>query len=107
MSEFKRWDVWWANFKYQESDIFKDRPVIILEENNLTVLSIKLTTKEPREYDPLDYKIQFWEEANLRKPSTARISKVAVVSKMSFRKYIGRLVLKDILQIQNLIKFSD
>ena len=61
-----------------------NRPVIVLDEDTLGVLSVKITKQMPRRADPYDVPILHWQEANLKLVSTARISKVFLLPKDSF-----------------------
>ena len=52
-----------------------NRPVVVLDENLLGVLSVKITKHKVRKEDPYDTPIIYWSEASLRFASTARVSK--------------------------------
>ena len=52
-----------------------NRPVVVLDDNTLGVLSVKSQNIKVRQNDPYDVPIIYWEDANLRLASTARISK--------------------------------
>lgn len=41
-----RWDVCWANVKYEDSDKTKKRPVLIINSNVAYILAFKMTHKE-------------------------------------------------------------
>lgn len=47
-----QWEVWYANFPYEENPtIVKRRPVIILNVDTLECLSVKVTSHEVRDED--------------------------------------------------------
>ena len=71
-----------------------------MDENILGVLSVKITKHQPRATDPYDIPILYWEEAGLRLASTARVSKVMLLSKDSFIFQIGNLCEEDIERIE-------
>lgn len=92
----KIWELWYANFPYEDRPESKDRPVIVLNTNPLCVLSIKVTSQEIRDKDKYDTTIDHWQEAGLVKPSVARISKTVSLDEDKFRRKIGDLHKDDI-----------
>lgn len=85
-------EVWFVEFPLEEDKTKTiNRPVVILDENTLGVLSVKITKHSPRKSDKYDVPILFWKEANLRLSSTARISKVTLLSGDDFIFKIGTL----------------
>lgn len=99
---FHRWEIWFADFAFEEDDgRSKDRPVIILSINPLTIATVKVTSKEVREEDPYDVEIKYWKEANFSKPSVARVSKQQSISKALFRRCVGKLHPQDALNVMN------
>lgn len=90
------WEVWFASFPYEEdSNIVKNRPVIILDVEKLEVLSTKITSHDIRENDPFDTSIIYWREAGLNKPSVARVAKTFRLHKDNFAHKIGDLQEED------------
>ena len=85
----KQWELWYANFPFEDKNISKDRPVIILSVQPLCVLSIKVTSHEVREADKYDVPITHWQEAGLKHESVARISKTVSLDNSKFRRKIG------------------
>lgn len=81
-----------------------NRPVIVLDENILGVLSVKITKHSPRSEDPYDTPILYWQEANLRLSSTARVSKVTVLDQDSFIFKIGSLHEEDLVRVENMYR---
>ena len=79
-----------------------NRPVVVLDDNTLGVLSVKITKHKVRQNDPYDVPIIYWEDANLRLASTARISKVILLPKDSFIFKIGSLHREDLLRIESM-----
>lgn len=78
---FNKGEVWFVEFPLEEdNERTINRPVIVLDENVLGVLSVKITKHSPRREDPYDTPILYWKEANLRLSSTARVSKVTLLS---------------------------
>lgn len=100
-------EVWFVEFPLEEDNSKTlNRPVIVLDENTLGVLSVKITKHKARKEDPYDTPILYWEEANLRLASTARVSKVTVLQKDSFIFKIGNLHDDDLCRVENMyVKF--
>jgi mRNA-degrading endonuclease toxin of MazEF toxin-antitoxin module len=96
-------DVWLVNFPLEEdSTQFLPRPVVVLNVETLEVLSVKVTKTDPRDYDDYDIPIVYWQEANLRFKSTARVSKTIYINISQFKHKIGTLHQDDLILIQNL-----
>lgn len=94
-------EVWFVEFPYEEDPtIIKNRPVIVIDQQTLGVLSVKVTKHAVRDDDPYDTPILHWQEANLRLASTARISKVMLLSSDAFIFKIGNLHPDDLAKIQ-------
>ena len=86
-------EVWFVEFPLEENpNRILNRPVVVLDENLLGVLSVKITKHKARKEDPYDIPIIYWEEASLRLASTARVSKVTLLTKDSFIFKIGDLL---------------
>lgn len=77
---------------------------MVLDENLLGVLSVKIMKHKVRVEDPYDMPIIYWEEANLRLASTARVSKVTLLNKESFIFKIGDLHKDDLERIEAMYK---
>lgn len=98
-------EVWFVEFPLEEDPTrIINRPVIVLDENLLGVLSVKITKHKARKEDPYDTPIIYWEEASLRLASTARVSKVTLLSRDSFIFKIGNLHVDDLSRIEDMYK---
>lgn len=95
-------DVWFAEFPLEEdtSQII-ERPVIILDagDGNVEVLCCKVTKHSPRAVDQYDTPIVLWQEAGLRFPSTARISKTMILPKTALIFRIGSILPDDLANV--------
>ena len=100
--EFERWSICWAEMKYEDAEVTKDRPIVILNDLGDTVKAAKCTTHCPR--DSSDYALKFWELSGLSKPTTVRTAKIMEVPKKYIRKKSGKLKLADILAIYKLLE---
>lgn len=96
----QRGEVWFVEFPFEEGSGASNRPVVVLDENVLGVLSVKITKHGPRENDPYDVPILYWREAGLRLSSTARVSKVLLLNSEDFIFKIGDLHPDDLTRIE-------
>ena len=102
---YNKGEVWFVEFPLEEDNSQTiNIPVIVLDENTLGVLSVKITKHSPRKEDPYDTPIIYWQEANLRLASTARVSKVFLLSQDSFIFKIGDLHQDDLERIEEMYK---
>lgn len=102
---YNKGEVWFVEFPLEEDNTqIINRPVIVLDESILGVLSVKITKHSPRAADPYDVPILYWQEANLRLASTARVSKVMLLSQDSFIFKIGELREEDLERIEEMYK---
>ncbi len=91
-NEFRPWEVWYANFPYEEQDgRWSKRPVVILHVTERAVLVAKITTHSKRRCDDLDVVLHHWKSANLNKPSVIRVSKIIEITPENFIMKIGSL----------------
>ena len=107
MAEYQRWEIWEADVPYEEKAGSKRRPVLILSKDTIYVLSLKMTSHEPR-YKALDgeYEVLRWKEAGLEKPTVVQCSKKLRIDRSRFtgKKY-GRLTAIDIIGLQAMLKY--
>jgi hypothetical protein len=102
---YNKGEVWFAEFPLEEDRTkVLNRPVVVLNEKILGVLSIKITKHIPRQEDPYDIPILYWQQANLRYASTARVSKILLLSRDAFMFKIGNLHPTDLKRIETLYK---
>ena len=100
---YNKGEVWFVEFPLEEDNSQTiNRPVVVLDENTLGVLSVKITKHSPRKEDPYDTPIIYWQEANLRLASTARVSKVFLLSQDSFIFKIGDLHQDDLDRVEGM-----
>lgn len=103
MSVFHKGEVWFVGFPKEENpNEILNRPVVVLDEDKLGVLSVKVTKHKVRTEDPYDTPILYWQYAHLRFASTARISKVMILKPEAFITKIGNLHPDDLSRIEDL-----
>ena len=87
------WDIWYAAVPFEDTNEIKKRPVLILDTQDiLTVVAMKLTSKPPRLNE---YSLTDLVAAGLLTPTTARIGKIAKLSRNNLIKKFGSLCEKD------------
>lgn len=100
----EQWEVWLANFVFEDSDDVKQRPVLILsDEEAFPILVAKVTKTPPRNNYIGEYSIVHWKQAGLNYPSTIRLSKRLLLQKDDFVHKLGRLEADDIRAVQKVI----
>ena len=101
MDRFNKGEVWFVGFPYEEDDSkISNRPVVVLDEDTLGVLSVKVTKHKVRVDDAYDTPILYWAQAGLRFASTARVSKVMNLNPDDFIFKIGALHPDDLQKIE-------
>ena len=101
MGKFNKGEVWFAEFPFEEDNSkTMYRPVVVLDEDKLGVLSVKVTRHKVRSDDPFDTPIVYWEQAGLNFMSTARVSKVMNLREDDFIFKIGDLHPDDLKEIE-------
>ena len=83
------YDIWQAKVKFEESDEAKERPVLIWN-NQVFLVAYKMTGTD-RGDDQDEYRIRYWKEAGLTKPTSVRLRKVLRLEKGDLLYKIGEL----------------
>ncbi len=93
-----KWDIWLARVYFEDKpDEFKDRPVVIYDEQAFVCTSFKVTSQIKN--DARHMRIEKWKEAGLSKPSWIDISKTLSIDESCFIKKLGTLDSEDILTL--------
>ena len=85
----ERYDIWQAKVKFEESDEAMERPVLIWN-NQVFLVAYKMTGTD-RGDDQDEYRIRYWKEAGLTKPTSVRLRKVLRLEKGDLLYKIGEL----------------
>ena len=105
LSDFCRWDIWIARVAFEDApEVAKIRPVLVVDEKENYVLSVKITSHSPRSEFAGEYSIRYWQAAGLLKPSTIRLTKRLSLPKEAFIKKIGILQKADIENIESILQ---
>lgn len=100
----ERWDLYWADVPFEDDPSQKKlRPVVIMRDMVVYVLTLKVTSHDKRENDPYEYELLEWQEAGLYEPSVVRI-KLSQLKPEAFHGRIGRLSAADIAGLLMIIK---
>ena len=85
----KRYEIWQAKVKFEETDGVKERPVLIWE-NQAFLVAYKMTgTNRGDNQD--EYRVRYWKEAGLTKSTSIRLRKVLRLTKEDLLYKIGEL----------------
>lgn len=101
MGKYEIGDVWWVHFPFQDKDQEKRRPAIIVDDETIAILAIKVTSKEKD--NPYSIFIKDWQSAGLTKPSWAIIDRIVSISEMFMDCKIGVLSENDATKILQLV----
>lgn len=93
----KKWEIYWAEVQFEDVPQSKKRPVLILDDQGVLVLGLKLTSHKPRDGE---YGLKKWKESGLTKPTTVRVSKKLRLSQTDIKGKIGKLHPVDIAKLQ-------
>lgn len=107
MTKYNRWEIWEADVPFEEGKGSKRRPILILSEEDCFIISLKMTSHEPR-YKELEgeFEIMKWKEAGLKKPTVIQCSrKLKLKEEMMTGKQYGRLSATDIVGLQAMLKY--
>ena len=94
------WEVWWATVAFEDYDGSKVRPVIVFENREAYILSLKVTSHPPRRNYQGEFELLRWDVAGLEIPSTVRLSQPLQLMESDFISKIGELDSLDIYGIQ-------
>jgi mRNA-degrading endonuclease toxin of MazEF toxin-antitoxin module len=101
MPKYNIGEVWWTYFPFEDIDTFKHRPAIIIDEDTLAILAIKVTSKEKS--NPFYIEIEDWKSAGLKVKSWAQIDRLVKLDEWRIDKKIGELSEKDLTKFLQLI----
>ena len=98
----EQWSIWLAVVYFEDNpNVFKERPVVILDDHNAFCLSLKVTSqKKDSRYH---VELKQWKLAGLDKPSWVDVSKKLMIQENNLIKRIGKLDMEDILVIMRRI----
>ena len=92
----KRFEIWDAYVKFEESDEVKRRPVLIWNKSAF-VVAYKMTGTN-RGDNREEFVVRYWKEAGLIKPTSIRIAKVLRLEESDLIQRIGELDDRDKLR---------
>lgn len=90
MLVYKRWEIWWAWFEYENHEGGKRRPVLVVSPGEAYILSAEITKHSSRNMWG-EHEIIMWKSANLPIPSTVRLTRIEELKPEDFDKKIGDL----------------
>lgn len=100
----QKWDIWLANVRFEDNpEETKLRPVLVIDKQNMFILSFKMTSHTPRQNFYGEYSIKYYKEAGLIKPTVIRLSKKLLLLENEFIHQIGRLHPYDINEVYKIL----
>lgn len=100
----EKWDIWLANVRFEDNpEESKLRPVLVIDKQNMFILSFKMTSHTPRQNFYGEYSIKYYKEAGLVKPTVIRLSKKLLLLENEFIHQIGRLHPYDINEVYKIL----
>lgn len=85
----ERYEIWQAKVKFEETDEVKERPVLIWE-GQAFLVAYKMTGTDRGDSQD-EYRVRYWKEAGLSKPTSIRLRKVLKLEKDDLLYQIGEL----------------
>lgn len=103
----QKWDIWLANVRFEDNpEEYKLRPVLVIDKQNMFILSFKMTSHSPRQNFHGEYSIKYYKEAGLIKPTVIRLSKKLLLLENEFIHKIGRLHPYDINEVYKILNLE-
>ncbi|PWA11209.1 hypothetical protein DCC39_09555 [Pueribacillus theae] len=105
ISKVKQGDVWLADVVFKGTRQTKQRPVIIVGNElalDVDVIIAPVTSQQPR--NKFDVVLEYWEEAGLLKPSTARTSKIISIHGSELKRHLGVLHNHDLERVLHMCR---
>ena len=93
-----RYEIWYAKYRYQDCDNIEIRPVLIWDDR-VFVIAFKMTGTD-RGDNKEEFRIEYWKEAGLEKPTTIRIGRMLKMQHEDFVRKIGELDPRDRLRFE-------
>lgn len=95
----KRYEIWDAKVRFEDSDEVKERPVLIWNETVCVVMAYKMTGTD-RGDSKDEFSVHYWEDAGLTKPTFIRISKLLRLRQVDLIRKRGELDPRDRLRFE-------
>lgn len=89
-----QFEIWYAKVRFEDSHEVKERPVLIWNDVAYMITGYKMTGTD-RGDNEREFRVEFWREAGLSKPTTIRIGKMLQLKKTDFTRQIGVLDIRE------------
>ena len=108
MQQYKQWEIWRAKVFHEDNHGFEERPGIIISEEKMIVLSLKVTTHgHSGKVRPFEYEIMKWKEAGLDEGSVVQCKKYHKIPKQNMINHsYGRLSAADLVMLQAMMRYN-
>lgn len=101
MGKYNIGEVWWTYFPFEEINVDKHRPAIVIDDDTIAILAIKVTSKEKA--NPFCVEIEDWKTAGLKVRSWAQIDRIVRMEEWRMDRKIGSLSERDLTKFLQLI----
>lgn len=98
----RKYKIFLAKVGYENSNDSKVRPILVLKKIGNTIIARSITTKEPRNNYPGEYRVKDIKTAGLPKPSVIRMSKHLFVNSSDVYRQLGELSIEDAKNVEKL-----
>lgn len=100
MGKAQPWEIWWAYVAFEDDvDCGKERPVLVLENGDVYVIALMITSHEERNMYG-EYDVTKWHSAGLKNPSTIRITRQLMLEESDLIYKMGDLQPFDIAMLR-------
>ncbi len=94
----KRYEIWFAKVKFEDSEEVKERPVMIWN-NQYYIIAYKMTGTDRGDNND-EFRIRYWRESGLSKPTSIRLRKVLRLEESDLTRKIGELDKRERLRFE-------
>lgn len=96
----QKWDIWLAYVRFEDSpDEAKLRPVLVIDNKDIYILSFKMTSHLPRQNYYGKYPIKYYKDVGLVKPTVVRLSKKLLLLENEFDKKLADYILLILMKL--------
>ena len=98
MMQYKAWEIWLVNVKFEDTFVVKRRPVLVVPDGHGSFLMVKMTKTGPR--NEYEHRIAEWQASGLSSETTIRTDKFLNPMASDFLHKLGDLHPVDVTAFQ-------
>lgn len=92
-------DIYLAKVKFEESDEYKNRPVIYLSQDKFLLAAVYISSTEGKTLIEGDVELKEWKDEGLSEPSFARTTRILELNQSDIIKRLGSLKVNDFIEV--------